>query len=80
MVKAVWNGITIAESDDIVVVEGNAYFPWAPSKGTVLRRIQRPAPPIAIGKGSPLISMSGPAAKRMPVARGTMPRPIPNPP
>jgi uncharacterized protein (DUF427 family) len=26
-VKAVWNGQTIAESDDIVTVEGNAYFP-----------------------------------------------------
>jgi uncharacterized protein (DUF427 family) len=26
-VKAVWNGATIAESDDIVTVEGNAYFP-----------------------------------------------------
>jgi uncharacterized protein (DUF427 family) len=25
--KAVWNGQTIAESDDIVTVEGNAYFP-----------------------------------------------------
>ena len=25
--KAVWNGETIAESDDIVTVEGNAYFP-----------------------------------------------------
>ena len=25
--RAVWNGVTIAESDDIVKVEGNAYFP-----------------------------------------------------
>ncbi len=25
--KAIWNGKTIAESDDIVTVEGNAYFP-----------------------------------------------------
>ncbi len=25
--KAVWNGATIADSDDIVMVEGNAYFP-----------------------------------------------------
>jgi uncharacterized protein (DUF427 family) len=25
--KATWNGVTIAESDDIVTVEGNAYFP-----------------------------------------------------
>jgi uncharacterized protein (DUF427 family) len=27
MVKAVWRGATIAESDDTVVVEGNHYFP-----------------------------------------------------
>ena len=25
--KAVWNGIVLAESDDTVVVEGNHYFP-----------------------------------------------------
>ena len=29
MVKAVWNGTTIAESDDTVVVEGDHYFPRA---------------------------------------------------
>lgn len=27
MVKAIWNGKTIAESDATVVVEGNHYFP-----------------------------------------------------
>ena len=27
--KATWNGTTVAESDDIVTVEGNAYFPAA---------------------------------------------------
>ena len=25
--QAVWNGVVIAQSDDIVTVEGNAYFP-----------------------------------------------------
>ncbi|MBI2732957.1 MAG: DUF427 domain-containing protein [Aquabacterium sp.] len=25
--KAIWNGVTVAESDDIVTVEGNHYFP-----------------------------------------------------
>lgn len=25
--KAIWNGTLLAESDDIVTVEGNAYFP-----------------------------------------------------
>ena len=27
MPKAIWNGATIADSDDTVVVEGNHYFP-----------------------------------------------------
>lgn len=27
MVKAVWNGVTIADSNDTVVVENNHYFP-----------------------------------------------------
>ena len=26
---ATWNGVVVAESDDIVTVEGNAYFPAA---------------------------------------------------
>ena len=50
MPKATWNGATLAESDDTVVVEGNHYFPrealrtehfeaaerttWCPWKGT----------------------------------------------
>jgi uncharacterized protein (DUF427 family) len=35
--KAVWNGTTIAESDDIVTVEGNAYFPEAALKHEFVR-------------------------------------------
>ncbi len=27
MARAVWNGVTLAESDDTIVVEGNHYFP-----------------------------------------------------
>ncbi|MCU0699657.1 MAG: DUF427 domain-containing protein [Myxococcaceae bacterium] len=27
MKRAEWNGVVLAESDDIVMVEGNAYFP-----------------------------------------------------
>ena len=37
MVKAVWNGATIAESDDTVVVEGNHYFPLASVDRGLLR-------------------------------------------
>ncbi len=37
MAKAVWNDITIAESDDTVVVEGNHYFPRSSVRDDVLR-------------------------------------------
>lgn len=30
--KALWNGVVIAESDDVVVLEGNHYFPEAALK------------------------------------------------
>lgn len=38
--KAVWNGETIAESSDIVTVEGNAYFPHAAVAPGVLQPSQ----------------------------------------
>jgi uncharacterized protein (DUF427 family) len=37
MVKAVWNGAVIAESDDTVVVEGNHYFPSEAVDASLLR-------------------------------------------
>jgi uncharacterized protein (DUF427 family) len=37
--KAVWNGETVAESDDTVVVEGNHYFP----AGSVRQELLRPS-------------------------------------
>lgn len=37
MTTATWNGTVIAESDDIVTVEGNAYFPRAAVRDDVLR-------------------------------------------
>ncbi|HEV7210317.1 MAG TPA: DUF427 domain-containing protein [Blastococcus sp.] len=37
MTTASWNGITIAESDDIITVEGNAYFPRESVRDDVLR-------------------------------------------
>jgi uncharacterized protein (DUF427 family) len=36
--KAIWNGSVIAESDDIVTVEGNAYFPASGLQLDLLRR------------------------------------------
>lgn len=35
--KAVWNGVTVAESDDTVVVEGNHYFPASSVREDLLR-------------------------------------------
>lgn len=35
--KAIWNGVTVAESDDTVVVEGNHYFPITSVRADVLR-------------------------------------------
>ncbi len=37
MATATWNGTVIAESDDIVTVEGNAYFPRDAVRDDVLR-------------------------------------------
>ena len=37
MPTAIWNGTVIAESDDIVMVEGNAYFPREALRDDVLR-------------------------------------------
>ena len=39
MAKAVWNGVTIAESDKAQVVEDNVYFP----EGSVKREYLRPS-------------------------------------
>lgn len=36
MVKATWNGVVIAESDDTVVVEGNHYFPLSAVKNDLI--------------------------------------------
>ena len=35
--KAIWNGVTIAESDETVVVEGNHYFPLSSVRSEYLR-------------------------------------------
>ena len=35
--KAIWNGATIAESEDTVVVEGNHYFPPGSVRAEYLR-------------------------------------------
>ncbi|MFT7519621.1 MAG: hypothetical protein ACI9MC_001763 [Kiritimatiellia bacterium] len=37
MARALWKGEVIAESDDIVIVEGNLYFPIASVRRSLLR-------------------------------------------
>jgi uncharacterized protein (DUF427 family) len=37
MVKAVWNGVTLADSSETVVVENNHYFPLASVDPAVLK-------------------------------------------
>jgi uncharacterized protein (DUF427 family) len=37
MMRAIWNGEVIAESDDTAIVEGNHYFPLAAVRPEVLR-------------------------------------------
>ena len=37
MPKAIWNGVTIADSDDTVVVDGNHYFPLGAIDSAVLK-------------------------------------------
>jgi len=39
MVKAVWNGVAIAESSETAIVEGNHYFP----KDTVAAELLKPS-------------------------------------
>ena len=34
--RAIWNGSTIAQSDETTVVEGNHYFPWESVDRTAL--------------------------------------------
>jgi uncharacterized protein (DUF427 family) len=38
--KAIWNGTVLAESDDIVTVEGNAYFPESALRRDLIRPSQ----------------------------------------
>ena len=37
MKRATWNGVVVAESEDIVIVEGNAYFPEVIAEAGVLQ-------------------------------------------
>ena len=58
--KAVWNGVVVAESDDTVVVEGNHYFPeaavkrdylahmFAPLDMDMMQRVRRALDPLEI--------------------------------
>lgn len=38
MIRAIWNGVLLAESDETVVIEGNHYFPPQALKREYLRQ------------------------------------------
>ena len=39
MAQAIWNGVTLAKSDDTVIVEGNHYFP----RESILEKFFKPS-------------------------------------
>lgn len=51
MAKAQWHGVTLAESDDIAHVEGNAYFPVESVKWDLLRKSGTARPTYCHWKG-----------------------------
>lgn len=50
MARAMWNGEVIAESDDVVVVEGNLYFPVDSVRPGVL--VESPTTSVCPWKGT----------------------------
>jgi len=38
MIKAIWNGVTLAEASETIVVEGNHYFPRKSVRSDVLEK------------------------------------------
>jgi uncharacterized protein (DUF427 family) len=51
MAKAIWNGVTIAETDDIAHVEGNAYFPLSAIDKQILSESNETRPTYCHWKG-----------------------------
>ncbi len=52
MAKAVWNGMTLAESDDIALVEGNPYFPKSSVNWDLFRDSETAKPTYCHWKGT----------------------------
>ena len=67
--KAVWNGATVAESDDIIVIEGNHYFPMASVEKNTSKIVRRV--PSAHGKAPRATTTSSLMASPIPMWRGT---------
>jgi len=51
MAQAIWNGTVIAESDDIALVEGNAYFPLSAVNKDYLKKSANEVPTFCHWKG-----------------------------
>ncbi len=52
MTKAVWNGVTLAQSDEIAHVEGNAYFPAVAVDPKYMRESEGTRPTFCHWKGT----------------------------
>ena len=52
MAKATWNGVILADSDDIVMVEGNAYFPIQSLYASNFRKSDTEPPTFCHWKGT----------------------------
>ena len=75
MARAAWNGATIAESDDVVVVEGNVYFPIQEVDNSLLEHSPRTSRCFWKGKASYYdIVVDG---ERLPAGAFTYERPWP---
>ena len=72
--KATWNGATLAESDDTLVVEGNHYFPADSLDALVFHR-QRHTHHVPVEGRGELQDDQSLTASRTPMQRGTTRQP-----
>ena len=71
MVRAVWNGKVIAESDETIVIEGNHYFPADAVRPELLR--QSTTTTVCRGRAAPPTTRSLSAERRTARLPGTTP-------
>lgn len=75
MIRAIWNGTVIAESEDTIVVEGNHYFPSEDVRSELL--VYSPHTSLCPWKGRASYYTLSVDGKQNPNAAWTYPRPSP---